>query len=174
MKKELSILIALLLSATLVGCTSPGRNPAGVRGSAGQMGQLEQFDFDTAGTIPLPERFSGGAEYPGMFEAVYFAYDSSQVSPSERAKIENIANLLKADNSKCVIVDGHCDERGSIVYNQNLSEKRALAIRSYLTGLGIDSDRIQTRGYGEEVPAAAGHNESAWGRNRRGEFVLYY
>lgn len=174
MKKGHSVLFTLatlLLLVSLTGCQSPGRNPAGVQGSTGQM---DMFEFDSAGAIELGGRFSGGAEYPGLFEPVYFAYDSSQVSPAERVKIESVSSMLKRDSAKSVIIDGHCDERGSIVYNQNLSEKRALAIRAYLVGLGVASERIQTRGFGEEAPAIPGHNEAAWSKNRRGEFVLYY
>lgn len=166
MKKQVSGIIFLLIAATLTGCQSPGRNPAGVHGPTGEYGM--------AGSIPMANRFTGGTEYRGTFESVYFAYDSSQVSSSERGKIEAIAQHLKQDSSKAVIIEGHCDERGSREYNLALGERRALAVRSYLAGLGISADRIQTKSLGEELPALPGHDESAWSQNRRGEFVLYY
>lgn len=171
MKKQVSGIIFLLIAATLVGCRSPGKNPAGVYGTAGEYGSGE---YGMAGTIPMANRFTGGTEYRGTFESVYFAYDSSQVSSSERSKIEAVAQYLKQDPSKAVIIEGHCDERGSREYNLALGERRALAIRSYLAGLGIGAERIQTKSLGEEMPAILSHDESAWSKNRRGEFVLYY
>jgi peptidoglycan-associated lipoprotein len=169
MKKQTLLIIFLLISATLTGCQSPGRNPAGVYGTTG----LDDA-YGTAGMIPLAGRFTGGTEHPGMFTSVLFAYDSSQVSASERAKIETVAQRLKQNPAEAVIIEGHCDERGSREYNLALGERRALAIRAYLAGLGIEADRIQTKSLGEESPAALEHNESAWRLNRRGEFVLYY
>ncbi|MBC8206507.1 MAG: OmpA family protein [Kiritimatiellales bacterium] len=109
-----------------------------------------------------------------MFESVLFAYDSSQVSATERSKIEAVAQHLKQNPAVAVIVEGHSDERGSREYNLALGERRALAVRSYLSGLGIEVERIQTKSMGEEKPASLEHNDSAWSQNRRGEFILYY
>ena len=72
-----------------------------------------------------------------------------------------------------VVVEGHCDERGSNEYNMSLGENRAIIIRNYLVQNGIAADRIQTRSYGEEKPAVMGSDESAFSRNRRGEFAIY-
>jgi peptidoglycan-associated lipoprotein len=69
-------------------------------------------------------------------------------------------------------VEGHCDERGTEEYNRALGERRALAVRDYLMNLGIDGDRIFTISYGEDLPAADGHDENAYRLNRRAEFVL--
>jgi peptidoglycan-associated lipoprotein len=169
MKKQALLVIFLLIAAALTGCQTPGRNPAGVYGSTGM-----DDAYGTAGIIPLAGRFTGGTEYPGMFAPVLFAYDSSQVAAGERAKVEAVAQHLKQNPNQAVIIEGHCDERGSREYNLALGERRALAVRSYLAGLGIEAERIQTKSMGEESPAAQGHNESAWRLNRRGEFILYY
>ena len=158
----------ILIVASLTGCKSPGRNPAGVYGSS------VDGEYASFGAIPLAGRFTGGSEHVGMFAPVLFAYDSSQVSAGERAKIEAVANHLKQNAAHSVILEGHCDQRGSREYNLALGERRALAVRTYLMGLGIASDRTQTKSYGEENPAVPGHDESAWSQNRRSEFVLYY
>lgn len=169
----------LLTLSSLTGCkTTPKRNPAGVFGPGGfegiGMGD-EAFDpFDSEGGIGLSNRFTGGTEHPGMFDPVYFSYDGSLVSSSERTKIEAIADYLKQNPNVAVIVEGHCDERGSLEYNLALGERRALAIRSYLVSLSITEDRIQTKSYGEDKPVEPLHNDAAWSKNRRGEFVLYY
>lgn len=172
--KKLSYLILLLAAAALTGCQSPGKNPAGVQGSIVGPGLGTGEEFDMGEELAIGDRFTDGMEHPGLFDPVYFGYDSSQVGPAERAKIETVATYLQDNPDTAVIIEGHCDERGSREYNLALGERRALAVRSYLAGLGINADRIQTKSLGEESPAAPGHGESAWNLNRRGEFVLYY
>ena len=163
--------ICLLMAvSTLTGCKSMKKNPAGVYGSDGLYGS----NGSSGGSIAMGDRFTGGTEHPGMFAPVYFDYDSAQVADSERSKIDTVAQHLKQNDSVAVIIEGNCDERGSNEYNLALGERRAQAIRAYLTGLGIGSDRIQTKSYGEEKPVNPGHDEAAWAANRRGEFVLYY
>jgi peptidoglycan-associated lipoprotein len=108
-----------------------------------------------------------------LFEPVYFAYDSSQVNPEEAGKVEAVAAHLKKGKAQGVIVEGHADERGSREYNLALGERRALAIRDYLISLGVDPSYIQTKSYGEEMPAAQGHDEGSWRMNRRGVFAIY-
>ena len=66
-----------------------------------------------------------------------------------------------------------CDERGSNEYNLSLGEQRAQSVRKFLVDLGIDGARVQTRSFGKEKPLDPGHNEAAWSKNRRGEFVVY-
>ncbi len=107
------------------------------------------------------------------FAPVYFGYDSFQLAPEEVAKIEQVADFMTQNTRAVLIVEGHCDERGSNEYNLSLGEQRALSIRSYLANLGIAADRIQSRSFGEERPAVQGTGEAAWRMNRRGEFALY-
>ncbi len=104
---------------------------------------------------------------------VYFDFDRSTVKDAERTKIEAVANFLKsapADNK--LLIEGHCDERGTEEYNRALGERRALALREYLTNLGVGAEKIRTISYGEDRPAVPGNDESAWSKNRRGEFLL--
>ena len=107
------------------------------------------------------------------FAPVYFAFDASNLKDSELAKIEAVAQHLQANPTRVVMVEGNCDERGSNEYNMSLGENRAVIVRNYLVQNGISANRIQTRSYGEEKPAADGHDESAWAMNRRGEFAIY-
>jgi peptidoglycan-associated lipoprotein len=161
--------ISLVLAvSSLTGCKSLKKNPAGVYGSGGLYGD------GMGGGLAMGDRFTGGTEHSGMFAPVYFDYDSSQVSVSERPKVEAVSQHLKQNNSVSVIVEGNCDERGSNEYNLALGERRAQAVRDYLASLGISADRIQTKSYGEENPANPEHDEAAWAANRRSEFVLYY
>ena len=98
--------------------------------------------------------------------------DSAQVNESERSKVDAVAEGLKSGVGG-VIIEGNCDERGSTEYNLALGERRAMAVRAYLIGLGVDGARIQTKSYGEERPVCPEHDESCWSRNRRAEFVLF-
>lgn len=103
---------------------------------------------------------------------VYFDFDRSTVKAGERVKVEEVALCLKGDANVKLLVEGHCDERGTEEYNRALGERRALSLREYLVHLGIGADRIHTISFGEDQPAVPGHNDAAWAKNRRGEFVL--
>ena len=107
------------------------------------------------------------------FSPVYFGFDSTVVPQGELGKIDAVAQHLTARTDRVVIVEGNCDERGSSEYNMSLGENRAIIIRNYLVQSGIAADRIQTRSYGAEKPAVDGHDESAWAKNRRGEFAIF-
>lgn len=107
------------------------------------------------------------------FAPVYFGFDSTVVPQGELGKIDAVAQHLTAKSERVVVVEGNCDERGSSEYNMSLGENRAIIIRNYLVQSGIAAGRIQTRSYGAEKPAVDGHDESAWAKNRRGEFAIY-
>jgi len=105
-------------------------------------------------------------------DTVYFDFDRASVRASERVKVEEVATVLKGQPNNMVLIEGHCDERGTEEYNRALGERRALALREYLVNLGIQAERVHTISYGEDKPADLGNNESAWAKNRRGEFIL--
>ena len=107
------------------------------------------------------------------FEPAYFALDSYALPPNEIAKVDAVGQHLNANANHVLIIEGHCDERGSNEYNLALGENRALAVRSYLVNMGVAADRIQTVSFGEEKPAVMGMDESAWSMNRRCEFALF-
>ena len=107
------------------------------------------------------------------FDAVYFGFDSTTLGAAELGKIEAVARHLTDKSDRVVVIEGNCDERGSNEYNMGLGENRAIVIRTYLMNNGITEDRIQVRSYGSERPAVLGHDESAWAKNRRGEFAIF-
>ncbi|MGO9528724.1 MAG: OmpA family protein [Verrucomicrobiia bacterium] len=107
----------------------------------------------------------------GQFAAVLFDYDSARIRPSEQSKLEAVAAYMKANPGK-LVVEGHCDERGTAEYNRALGERRAIAARDELVKLGVDTSRMSTISYGKDRPADPGHDEMAWGKNRRCEFVV--
>lgn len=103
---------------------------------------------------------------------VYFAYNQSVIGDTERGKLEKLATYLKENPRFSVIIEGHCDERGSEEYNRSLGSYRALEVKKYLEELGISEKRLQTISYGEERPADPGKTEAAYAKNRRAEFVI--
>ena len=102
---------------------------------------------------------------------IYFEFDSSDVPASAQPIIEAHAAYLSEHAGASVTLEGHADERGSREYNIGLGEKRALAVRRLMSLLGATGPQIRTISYGEERPADAGHEESAWQLNRRVEIV---
>ena len=107
------------------------------------------------------------------FENIYFTYDSFTVNTTHMATIERVADYMTAHRACKLVVEGHCDERGSREYNLSLGEHRSHGVRAYLMGLRVDGDRIQTRSYGEERPVRLGHDDASWRLNRRVEFLLF-
>lgn len=103
---------------------------------------------------------------------VYFDYDKSLIRDDAKATLDTNASWLKRFRTVKILIEGHCDERGTEEYNRALGEKRAQSLREYLVRAGISADRIRTLSYGEDRPAVLASNDAAWTKNRRGEFVL--
>jgi peptidoglycan-associated lipoprotein len=105
------------------------------------------------------------------FETAFFDFDSFSLRDDARSALDRNARVMRDNSGVRITIEGHCDERGTVEYNQALGERRAQAARDYLVGAGIEGSRIQTISYGKERPFADGHDESAWQQNRRAYFV---
>lgn len=105
-------------------------------------------------------------------EDVYFDFDKSDLRDDTRMTLQRHANVLQANSDINVLIEGHCDERGTEEYNMALGERRAERVRSYLESLGVSNSRMRTVSYGEMRPKDNRHDEEAWAMNRRGHFVL--
>ena len=103
---------------------------------------------------------------------VYFDYDKFDLKPEAREVLKDKAALLKDYPAIKVLVEGHCDERGTSEYNLALGERRARASYEFLMLLGVKANQLEMVSYGEEYPAVQGHNEAAWAKNRRDEFKI--
>ena len=108
------------------------------------------------------------------FPIVYFGFDTDELAPGETAKLDKAAGYLVKQPSLLLIVEGHCDQRGTEEYNRALGDRRANAIRAYLVNAGIEDTRIKTVSYGEDRPAVEGSGEAVWSKNRRGVLVPAY
>jgi len=107
-------------------------------------------------------------------QTVYFDYDKYNIRPDQvpvmNQNAEKIKSALAQAPNTYILIEGHCDERGTQEYNMALGERRALAVRDYLINLGVPARNLLTVSYGEERPAVIGSNEAAWSKNRRAEF----
>lgn len=102
---------------------------------------------------------------------VFFEFDSYTLSEEAMAILEASSGILKNFGDFMFVIEGHCDERGTVEYNLALGEKRSIAVRDYLITLGVDSSKLRITSYGEERPFANGSDESAWSLNRRVHFA---
>ena len=160
--------------------------PAGKPGSYDLMGRLElASDRDHAATLAGPVLTVLKPPVPAaarltardfnaqqVLKSIHFDLDRSDLRADALATLEANARWIRDHGSVRVVIEGHCDERGTNEYNMALGDQRANAARSYLINSGIDTARIRTISYGEERPAAQGSNEEAWANNRRAEFAL--
>lgn len=103
---------------------------------------------------------------------IYFDFDMYFIREDAKSVLQQNAAWLKKFSSAKILIEGHCDERGTEEYNMALGEKRAKAAMDYLISLGIGADRVRIVSYGKSQPLDPGHNESAWDMNRRGQFVV--
>jgi peptidoglycan-associated lipoprotein len=100
-------------------------------------------------------------------DRVFFDTDKFNIDAADQATLQAQAQWLARYPNKRIVIEGHCDERGTRDYNLALGERRANAAKNYLASLGVDASRIQTVSHGKEKPAAMGSNAEAWAMNRR-------
>ncbi len=105
-------------------------------------------------------------------DKIYFGFNTYDLSDEARAALSKNSALLQKNTAVKVLITGNCDERGSAEYNLALGHKRAEAAKKYLETIGIPADELSTISYGREKPADPGHNEAAWAKNRRDEFIV--
>ena len=192
----LPLLVALVAMSATTGCKKTGPKLTNIPGRP-VVGINENQNIDTKPFDPNAGNpgFNPGGNVnskPGQFatsdtwdpnncdqdratfanQTVHFAFDSAAVLTKEESKLILVSEKLNSDPSAKLLIEGHCDERGTEEYNRSLGERRALALREALSRAGIDANRIRTISYGKDKPADSGHDESAWNKNRRGEFIL--
>jgi len=171
MQQTAKTLLVCLCIAALLGlmACSKKSTPPPVYGTDTAALDLEEADLG-AGDFRSPADFDPALA--AVFQNIYFDFDQFSLKPQTRAILDSIADWMKNNPRRLLMIEGHCDERGTNEYNLALGDRRANSAKTYLMQLGVDSGRIYTISYGEERPAALGSNEAAWAKNRRGEFKL--
>lgn len=107
-----------------------------------------------------------------VLDDIHFDYDKYNIRPDARPMLDQVASFLSGNGEYNIVIEGHCDDRGTNEYNLALGERRAKSTKNYLVSLGISSSRISTVTFGEEKPLCADQNEMCWQRNRRAHFVV--
>ena len=184
MRNRLYIVAIMIISAALLcsaGCAKkqiqeeplPGIAPGagtedGGAAAAGEGALVES----TLGTGDFREVPADNAALLAIFTDIPFDFDDFSLRPEATKTLKSIAQWMLTNTAAQLLIEGHCDERGTSEYNLALGERRANSAKKYLVQLGINPDRIATISYGEEKPLDPGHNETAWARNRRGHFLI--
>lgn len=155
----------LMVTFLAVGCASnKPKNAQDAGADAGANGANNGLSLELNG--------DSDSNKAGGLQTVYFAFESSNLESSAKETMKSNAEFLKTNANVDIQVEGHCDERGGRQYNLALGERRAKAVRDYLVAMGVEAKRISTISYGNERAMAEGHDESAWSKNRRANFVV--
>lgn len=186
----ISCLVAVSLSLSL-GCGGKsGRTPATTSGGSGNLPRATStvpprptvtettnpMEDESLSAVSDPDNVFGrtldeiNADSP--LQDVPFDFDSAVLLESSRPILDRTAEWLRSYSTVTLLVEGHCDERGTVEYNLALGERRATAVYNYLVSLGIGASRLKTISYGKEFPLDPGHTEEAWARNRRAHFQV--
>ena len=136
-----------------------------------------QSDTPTAATTtPAPSSTARPAvqDFAAVPELVdvFFDFDKYDIRPGDAKTLDANANWLKSNSSHLMLIEGHCDERGTNEYNLALGERRAKSTMNYLVSQGVQANRITIISYGEERPLCTEHNEACWSKNRRAHFLV--
>jgi peptidoglycan-associated lipoprotein len=176
MKKRIficSVMMCLLVALMATGCAKKAAKqaeevtPPQKAASAGT-GQ----EMKPAEAAPSEAAAQGAGVSSGFDKKVYFDFDKFDLKPEATETLNELVSFLKGNTGLKVKIAGNCDERGTTEYNLALGERRAKAALDYIVSQGINSARVSTISYGKEKPADPNHNEEAWAKNRRDEFVL--
>ena len=169
------MIIKFLTGATLVfflaACSTTPKDTADSSGSGSSSSSSEVSSETGSGS----ENIEPGSQEDlivNVGDRVFFNYDSSELDADAQELLQDQVAWLKQYSDVSIIVEGHCDERGTREYNLALGEKRAQSVKNYLISLGISSDRVSTISYGKERPAVVGSNDGAWAQNRRSVTIV--
>ena len=172
MRKLWVFVIIALLMGLFVGCggqkemVKPDEQPTPPEVTKEEPGEGEQPPYiqEEVTETPIEELLN--------LQMIHFEFDRYRLLPEFKTVLEENARKLKMYPDVKIMIEGHCDERGTIEYNLALGEKRARAAQEYLINLGINPARISIISYGKESPLDPRHNEEAWYKNRRDEFKI--
>lgn len=176
-RRFVSLLLSVGLVALLAGCA--GRNvSASAQDQTFVPGSQPQAKAEPAPPPPAAPPQEVAKVEPAPTAAptleladVYFDYDKFTIRSDAATALEGNARQLQAQGGWSLLIEGHCDERGTVDYNLVLGEKRARAVKKYLEDLGVPSAKVQITSYGKERPSCAEHSDECWQHNRRAHFV---
>lgn len=170
-----SLFVIMLASLLVAGCSSTGSEDEPTDPAVPEVPQ-DPTEPPVAPPAEPPAVDANLLPYvPGTTRLIsrtfYFGYDRAVINPDDLAALEMHATFLRNNRDRSIVLEGHCDERGTREYNLALGERRSDAVRSFLTSAGVSPRQIETVSYGEERPEDSGHTEASWTRNRRAVMI---
>lgn len=180
--KRLFILL-IVLALALAGCvqrtvvddsSKPGSEAASdadTETASSVTDEVSSTDTTPAAGGSIAGSYSTGADGVPRFGDVYFDFDRYDIQPSYRQVLDDMSIWL-VNNNAILLIEGHCDERGTREYNIALGDRRALSVKDYLLASGVPDLKIEAVSYGEERPSCRSSDEACWGKNRRAHFVF--
>ena len=188
MRNQKAVIVIAVVIVSLAGACARNRKPA----ATPQPAPTLSAPSETAPAPKPPQRVDESVPLPqprlaedavsnrsiddlnrnSPLKPVFFPLDSAELDDAGRAVATADADVLKKYATWAITIEGHCDERGTAEYNLALGERRAGAVKSYLSSLGVPESRIKTVSYGKEFPFDMEHTEEAWAKNRRGHLVI--
>ena len=153
-------------ATTTVPAPPPSPAPVEQKAPVQEMAKTEAPAVQTVEVAPQP------APGPVELEDIHFEFDRSDLTSEAREILKRHADWLLKNKDYTVVIEGHCDERGTTEYNLALGQRRAAETMKFLANLGIESSRMRIISYGEERPLDPRHCEEAWAKNRRAHFVV--
>jgi peptidoglycan-associated lipoprotein len=181
--RNVALVVQGILLVSLAGCAAtpatsttaaPAPSGAAMTGPGGSRSiEGASTRQAAAGGSSTRPRIDGFRVAPtGSLTDVYFEFDKYELSTEATQTLDANAEWLKANPRQLVLIEGHCDERGTVSYNLALGERRAKATQNYLASRGVQSGRISIVSYGEERPQCSDHTEGCWTKNRRAHFMV--
>jgi peptidoglycan-associated lipoprotein len=159
---------------TAAAATTPGSGPAMAPAPAAPSGDATTAPATAAPSTATPAARPPVAEFRSVPELkdAFFDFDKYDIRPADAKVLDANATWLKANANNLVLIEGHCDERGTNEYNLALGERRAKSTMNYLVSQGVQASRITIISYGEERPACNEKTEQCWAKNRRAHFLV--
>ena len=180
--KKAFVIALVVLGFMLAGCPArkvvqpepqqPTVTPQEMKQGTAGVKPEERITEPRLAKIETKEEPSKYIEERGLFEDIHFDFDKYDIQSDDKPTLQKVASWLLTNTSVKLLIEGHCDERGTNEYNLALGDRRAKAARDYLTALGLASNRIEMISYGEEKPLCTEKSEECWEKNRRAHFVL--
>jgi len=172
-KKSLKVSLILICSVglvSLVSCKGKEKVPSIDDGSISTLDGGQVSGIDTTGAVDLNSGGSDSGAIPGLV-SINFGYDSATLSEENRMKLQGNAEWLKSNPGITLLIEGHCDSRGSTEYNLALGERRAQTVKNFITSLDVNPSQLTIISYGKEKLIEMGDTEASQSKNRRANFV---
>jgi peptidoglycan-associated lipoprotein len=175
--KNFFVVATVMLALSLSGCAKKQvAGPTEMQQPTATEQQIkkapEKITEEKVAKVETKEIPSKVEEISGMFEDIHFDFDKYDIREDARPVLKKVSDYLIKNTTQGILIEGHCDERGTSEYNLGLGDRRAKATRDYLVSLGVPSSRIEMISYGKEKPLCNEHTEECWAKNRMSHFII--